>query len=222
VLLGLFLVSVTYLAAALSYVALGTDQNIGLRRTFGIQVVTGITNRLLPAIICAPWNRLSWHTPHVPMWLWAVLLMAAVALCLLGALRGKWIDKARTFVRQTLSDLRSALTPNRHTLLSLLSNMMLTVLNALILCIAVAASGGQMFWPLAIAILSLGAVTGAVIPTPGGLGGTEAGIFAGLVASGVATSPALAAALLFRLLTYWLPIVPGIFMLPWVKRQFLT
>jgi undecaprenyl-diphosphatase len=56
---------------------------------------------------------------------------------------------------------------------------------------------------------TLGVLVGAALPTPGGLGGVEAGLVAGLVARGVEPTPALAAAIAFRLITYWLPLLVG-------------
>lgn len=58
-------------------------------------------------------------------------------------------------------------------------------------------------------IYSVGVFFGAAVPTPGGLGGVEAGLVAGLIARGVDPAQALAGALLFRLFTYWLPLIVG-------------
>ena len=46
-------------------------------------------------------------------------------------------------------------------------------------------------------------------PTPGGLGGVEAGLVAGLVAYRVASADALAAVLVYRLVSYWLMLAIG-------------
>lgn len=51
--------------------------------------------------------------------------------------------------------------------------------------------------------------TGLLTATPGGLVGVEAGLVAGFVAYGVTSETALAVALLYRLVTYWLPLLPG-------------
>jgi uncharacterized protein (TIRG00374 family) len=50
---------------------------------------------------------------------------------------------------------------------------------------------------------------GSFIPTPGGVGVIEAGLSGALVASGVAPSSALAAVLVYRLITYVMPILFG-------------
>jgi uncharacterized protein (TIRG00374 family) len=54
-----------------------------------------------------------------------------------------------------------------------------------------------------------GAAIASVSPTPGGLGAMEAALVAGLTRLGVVAGPAIAGVLAFRLVTYWLPLVPG-------------
>lgn len=61
----------------------------------------------------------------------------------------------------------------------------------------------------ALLVFSFGVALGTAVPTPGGVGAWEAGLTAGLVAFQVAAAPALAAALLYRLISYWLPLVYG-------------
>ena len=49
----------------------------------------------------------------------------------------------------------------------------------------------------------------AAAPTPGGLGALEAALVAGFTGVGMESGVAVAAVLSYRLLTYWLPILPG-------------
>lgn len=58
-------------------------------------------------------------------------------------------------------------------------------------------------------VYTAGAIGIALSPTPGGLGGAEAALTAGLVAVGLEPGHALAVALLYRFISYWLPIIPG-------------
>jgi glycosyltransferase 2 family protein len=53
------------------------------------------------------------------------------------------------------------------------------------------------------------AALAAVAPTPGGLGAIEAALVAGLTGVGMQAGPAVSAVLLYRLATYWLPVLPG-------------
>ena len=54
-----------------------------------------------------------------------------------------------------------------------------------------------------------GATIGQAAPTPGGLGAVEAALAAGLTAAGLDAGLAVSAVLLYRLLTFWLPTLPG-------------
>ena len=65
--------------------------------------------------------------------------------------------------------------------------------------------------PLAsVAVVYLtGNAIASVVPTPGGLGAVEAALSAGLAAAGLAGTTAVSAVLLFRTLTFWLPVAVG-------------
>ena len=63
-----------------------------------------------------------------------------------------------------------------------------------------------------------GAAVATAAPTPGGVGATEAALIAGYTVVGVDASTAFAAVLLFRLMTFWLPILPGWLALVWLNR----
>jgi uncharacterized membrane protein YbhN (UPF0104 family) len=61
-----------------------------------------------------------------------------------------------------------------------------------------------------IAAYLVGAAAGSAIPTPGGVGSTEAALVAALAALGIAAGPALQAVLLFRAVTFWAPVPLGV------------
>jgi glycosyltransferase 2 family protein len=54
-----------------------------------------------------------------------------------------------------------------------------------------------------------GAAIGAISPTPSGLGAIEAALVGALIRLNVPSGVAVAGVLAFRLVTYWLPILPG-------------
>jgi len=64
-----------------------------------------------------------------------------------------------------------------------------------------------------------GSALGSIIPTPGGLGAVEAALTAGLTAAGVPGGIAVSAVLLFRLLTFWLPVPLGWVALHYLERK---
>jgi uncharacterized membrane protein YbhN (UPF0104 family) len=68
-------------------------------------------------------------------------------------------------------------------------------------------------------IYLIAAVVGTITPTPGGLGGYEAALVAGLTRIGPTAGEAVAAALTFRLLTFWLAIIPGLIALRALRKR---
>jgi len=92
------------------------------------------------------------------------------------------------------------------------------ITSSYILCLdaSVRALGGSL--PLAsIAVVYLtGNAIGSVVPTPGGLGAVEAALSAGLTAAGLPGTTAVSAVLLFRTLTFWLPVPLG-----WASMNYL-
>ncbi|MGZ4482342.1 MAG: lysylphosphatidylglycerol synthase transmembrane domain-containing protein, partial [Gaiellales bacterium] len=65
----------------------------------------------------------------------------------------------------------------------------------------------------------LSAAIGSISPTSGGLGAIEASLVAALTGLGVPAGPAIAGVLSFRLVTYWLPAVPGFVALHTLRRR---
>jgi uncharacterized membrane protein YbhN (UPF0104 family) len=61
----------------------------------------------------------------------------------------------------------------------------------------------------ALIALSFGVIVGSIFPTPGGIGGVEAGITAALIVLGYDAALSASVAVLFRVATYWQPLIPG-------------
>jgi glycosyltransferase 2 family protein len=84
-----------------------------------------------------------------------------------------------------------------------------TLAYALSLACCLAAFHAHLPLGTTVAVYLAGAAVASVSPTPGGLGAMEAALVAGLTAVGAPAGPAVAGVLAFRLLTFWLPILPG-------------
>lgn len=63
-----------------------------------------------------------------------------------------------------------------------------------------------------------GSAIASAAPTPGGLGATEATFAAALTAVGVGDADAVSGVLLYRLVTFWLPILPGYLSYTYLRR----
>ncbi|MFF3802647.1 lysylphosphatidylglycerol synthase domain-containing protein [Streptomyces sp. NPDC002032] len=78
--------------------------------------------------------------------------------------------------------------------------------------------GGEAISYASIAVVFLaGNALGSAAPTPGGIGAVETTLTLGLIAAGLEKEVAISAVLLFRLMTFWLPVLPG-----WISFNFLT
>jgi uncharacterized protein (TIRG00374 family) len=88
-------------------------------------------------------------------------------------------------------------------------SLLLTLCYVAVFYICALGVGAQLSVAHAFLIFTIGMIVGTATPTPGGLIGAEAGLTGGLIAYGVQPDTALATALLYRFLTYWLPLLPG-------------
>lgn len=170
-----------------------------------------VGNLLLLAGIWLPFhNELpGLHLGHISK-LVIVIVGAAVAALVL------WLTFYTRYRRQLEHNIRlfgrQLLTYRHrrgHLLAALACSVGLTLSNVLSLWFCVQAMDISVPFIAVLIAFSFGVALGAATPTPGGLGGVEAGLAAGLVAYNVDGASALAAVLVYRLISYWLPLIFG-------------
>lgn len=97
--------------------------------------------------------------------------------------------------------------------------LLLNLAYAAALFAAVSAYGGDLdYATVGFVYLAAGAV-GSAAPTPGGIGAVETALAFGLTAAGLDGSTAVQAALLFRAVTFWIPMLPGWLSLTYLQRH---
>jgi uncharacterized membrane protein YbhN (UPF0104 family) len=131
--------------------------------------------------------------------------IAVTAVIVVLLRRGRLRRLAKETGRQLFSYRRRPLSLG----LALLSSMSLSLCNILSLYCCARALAVHLSLVALMLIFTFGVGVGTVTPTPGGLGGFEAGLVTGLAAYHVAGPLALATALLYRLVSYWLPLLAG-------------
>ena len=165
---------------------------------------------VVAAVLAARSGRLpavSGPGTHAVRTVVAVLAVGAVVILLAGLAAGRRrFAKLAAELRQQLFSYRRR--PWRL-LGALVTSVLLTLSNVLSLACCALAIGVHLPFTLVLLIFTLGIGTGTATPTPGGLGGFEAGLTAGFVAYQVPGAGALAIALLYRLISYWLPLLAG-------------
>jgi uncharacterized protein (TIRG00374 family) len=86
----------------------------------------------------------------------------------------------------------------------------------------VGVSDAEVGWAEVLAVFAFARLATAIPITPGGAGVVEAVLITGLTAAGGAKPEVVAAVLVFRALTWGLPILVGMFCLLWWRKQSLT
>ncbi|WP_049580228.1 lysylphosphatidylglycerol synthase transmembrane domain-containing protein [Streptomyces sp. SBT349] len=142
----------------------------------------------------------------------AGLLTVAVAVLIVTAvpnLRKAILDRVRSLFAGVVPRMLDVVQQPKK-LLSGIGGMLLMTL-AFILCLdaSLRAFGEDVHYPTLAVVFLAGNALGSAAPTPGGIGAIEIALTGALVAFGVPDSSALGAVVLFRLMTFWLPVLPG-------------
>jgi uncharacterized protein (TIRG00374 family) len=144
-----------------------------------------------------------------------VLIVVALLLALLGGTlltrwgRRKVLGPVVRAVRASAMNLRKvARSPVKLTML-LGGSLLVTLAYVCAFGGSVAAFGGSLGVPKVGAVFLGASAVAAAAPTPGGLGALEAALVAGLTGVGMESGPAVSTVLTYRLVTYWLPVLPG-------------
>ncbi|MEV4257853.1 lysylphosphatidylglycerol synthase transmembrane domain-containing protein, partial [Spirillospora sp. NPDC049652] len=151
-----------------------------------------------------------------------VLLMLAVPVAVALA-----IPRVRRFVTGRLRSMFSGVLPRlvdvlqspRKLATSLGGTLLLTAGFVVCLDASIRAFGGSLPWTAVVVVFLTGNALGSAAPTPGGLGAVEGALTLALTISGLPAEIATSAVLLFRLLTFWLPVAPGWAAFAYLQRK---
>lgn len=151
-------------------------------------------------------NSLEVNSPITRIWGIVTLLCVFAGIGVMVIFGAKLLQKVKKAVRTVVENIfRRPL----HLGLALGAAILITVGYAATLYAIGLAFNVHLSAPQALFVLTVGVAAGAITPTPGGIGGAEIGLIAALVSVGVSSHQALTVALMYRFLTYWLPILPG-------------
>lgn len=186
------------------------------------QVVAFALHLALLVVLAAIAGSSAEENIQPPQWAWYVLaglVVVALAVAAIPAARRVLRARVSPMIGQVLPRLLEVAQHPRKLALGIGGALLLSATYILCLAACVAAFGRTV--PIAsIGVVYLtGSAIGSILPTPGGLGGVEAALTAGLTAAGVPGAAAVSAVLLFRLLTFWLPVPFGWAALNYLERQ---
>ena len=162
------------------------------------------------------------HDLKPPSWSYFVLAgLAVAAVVVFGVPAGRRLLRARVapLLGQVLPRLLEVAQQPRKLLRGIGGALLVSA--GYILCLAACVQAFHRPVPIAsIAVVYLtGSALGSLFPTPGGLGAVEFALTAGLTAAGLPGAAAGSAVLLFRLITFWLPVPAGWVALSYLERK---
>ena len=186
------------------------------------QVIAFVLHMLLLVIFAAITGAAQIHSLRPPVWVYYVLAgLVVLVLAAIAVPRGRRLLRARLVptLGQVLPRLLELAQSPRRLAAGLGGALALTAAYVLCLEACVHALGATV--PItAVAVVYLtGSALGSAAPTPGGLGAVEVALSAGLTAAGLDNGTALSSVLLFRLLTFWLPVPVGWFAFTHLQRK---
>lgn len=157
-----------------------------------------------------------------PRWMVIGIAAAVVVIGLmlpLPAVRGWLLTRVRVSLAPVVPRLAMLAQTPRKLVIGIGGMVLLNLAFCLALIASVRAFGGGGTIAAISLVYLAGSTLGSAAPTPGGVGAVEAILTAGLVAAGIPSNIALSAVLLYRLITFWLPTIPGYFSLQWLQRR---
>jgi glycosyltransferase 2 family protein len=150
-----------------------------------------------------------------------VLLIALVVAILVVVFTPKFHDPIVLVVRTTWTKLRPLVNSPRRLISVVAANVLVQLLFSLTSYTVLRAFGQDVGFADVVLVNECVALFAGLMPVPGGVGVTEAALTAGYTAIGVDSSTAMAAALCYRLVTFYIPPCFGYFALRSLRRQHL-
>jgi undecaprenyl-diphosphatase len=205
----------------------GVDTAVGTSG-IGLNAVAGIVVHVIMVVTFVVWagrstfDSFDLPDPKVLLYgLAGVVVVAVVALAIRGV-RDALVQRLLPVLKRSVSGLLQVLRSPVKIAMLLGGSAIVTLSYVVAVYVATLAFGGDLAFAQVAAVYLLGAAVATAAPTPGGLGALEAAVIAGLVAAGMDNTVAVPAVFLYRLATFWLPILPGWLCFGYLQRQHLV
>ncbi len=151
------------------------------------------------------------------------LLLIALAAIAIGiavvAFVPKFRDPVLSVTRTTWAKIGPLIKSPRRLISVILANLLVQLLFSLAMYTVLRAFGQDVGYADVVLVNEAVALFAGLMPVPGGVGVTEAALTAGFTAIGVDSSTAMAAALCYRLVTFYVPPCLGYFAMRSLRKQ---
>jgi uncharacterized membrane protein YbhN (UPF0104 family) len=148
---------------------------------------------------------------------WLIVIVSLTLL--LSLLATPWIRrKVHQLIEGVKSGIGSINSPSQ-VIYMLIGSVALTFFSACTLFASIEAVHARVALTDIFALYVTSSLVSAIAPTPGGIGATEAFLLLGLSSIGIGLPQAAAAVLVYRLLSFWIPMIPGGFALHIINKR---
>ncbi|MCM2424527.1 flippase-like domain-containing protein [Streptomyces sp. SID13666] len=164
-------------------------------------------------------DRVTPAGPAHPVVIVSVVAGCAVAGALLLLLAGRVRDRVRTFFGTMVVDVRALHCKSARVAALWGGSLAFPVMHATVLVAVIQALNAPV--PVSGVVLAylFASTAAAWLPAPGGLGSLDAALAFTLVTAGASAVVATSAVLGYRLVTVWLPLIPGVLVLAALMRR---
>jgi len=170
-----------------------------------------ITLLFIAVIVAGTSSDFSFRPPKTAIIVFLVVALSASALFTIPAVRRWSTEKIQPIFSQVLPRLSSLANQPAKLVTGVFGVLLLNLSYCACLIASVRAFSTDSSMAAIALVYLAGSIVGQAAPTPGGLGAVEAALAAGLTAAGIDPGIAISATLVFRLITFWIPTIPGWF-----------
>jgi len=199
------------ISTASSATAVGVSQVV----VFFVHVFLLITS----GVVAGAQTDLSFRPPRITLVIFVVLFAVVIIALSINKVRNWVLLRIRPIFSQIGPTISIIVQQPKRLLVSLLSSSLLNIFYIISFYASLKAFNAEVsIFTIAFVYLA-GATIGQAAPTPGGIGAVEATLIAGLTATGVPSALALSGVLLYRIVTFYLPVLPGWFAFADLQRK---
>jgi undecaprenyl-diphosphatase len=157
-----------------------------------------------------------------PKWFIIAIVVALAVLAIAMAVpasRRIFMDRLRPIIMKAFAGVGEVLRHPSKVVMLVGGSALVTFAYLTTLYFSVESFGGGLPFATVGAVFLVGSAVASAAPTPGGLGAVEAALIAGLVSAGLDKTIAVPAVFMYRLFTFWAPVLPGWLSFQWLQRN---
>ena len=160
-------------------------------------------------VVAGTQTDFSFRPPRITLVVFVIIFALIILSFSITKIRNWIFTKTRPIFSQVGPTLAIIAQQPQRLFMSILASISLNISYIVSFYAALNAFGSDISFATAAFVYLAGSTIGQAAPTPGGIGAVEAALIAGLTASGIPSGTALSGVLLYRVATFWLPVLPG-------------